>query len=447
MKKFITTIQNIWGIEDLRQRILLTVGLVFIFRVGTYIALPGLDPLQLGNMTRQGGNGILGLVNLFAGGAFSRASIFALGIMPYISASIAVQLLTIVVPQFQKMSKEGESGRRQLNQWTRILTVIVTAFQGFAYVRYLNTQDNNAIVIPTWLFTLSTVTVLTTGTLFVMWMGEKITDKGLGNGVSIIIMVGILARFPGAVIQEFTTRASQGNLIAPVIEVAFLIVVVMCVILLVQGTRRIPIQYAKRNIIQGGRMMQAGGTRQYLPLKLNASGVMPIIFAQAIMFVPATIAQFSGMQNSGVIQAFTNIRGFWYNMFDFILIVAFTYFYTALIINPTQIGDEMKKNGGFIPGVKPGTKTAEFIDSVISRITLPGALFLGVVAIMPSIVMQFNVDQQFALFFGGSSLIIMVGVILDTLQTVETHLLNRHYDGLTSSGRIKGRQGFAQVSM
>ena len=447
MKKFITTVQNIWSIEDLRQRIILTVGLVFIFRVGTYIALPGLDPSQLGNMTRQGGNGILGLVNLFAGGAFSRASIFALGIMPYISASIAVQLLTIVVPQFQKMSKEGESGRRQLNQWTRILTVIVTAFQGFAYVRYLNTQDGAAIVIPTWLFTLSTVTVLTTGTLFVMWMGEKITDKGLGNGVSILIMVGILARFPGAVLQEFNTRATQGNLIAPVIEVAFLIVVVMCVILLVQGTRRIPIQYAKRNIIQGGRMMQAGGTRQYLPLKLNASGVMPIIFAQAIMFVPATIAQFSGMENSGVIQAFTNIRGFWYNLFDFILIVAFTYFYTALIINPTQIGDEMKKNGGFIPGVKPGTKTAEFIDSVISRITLPGALFLGVVAIMPSIVMQFNVDQSFALFFGGSSLIIMVGVILDTLQTVETHLLNRHYDGLTSSGRIKGRQGFAQVSM
>jgi preprotein translocase subunit SecY len=444
MKKIITTVQNIWSIEDLRQRILLTVGLIFIFRVGTYIALPGLDPSQLSNMSRQGGNGILGLVNLFAGGAFSRASIFALGIMPYISASIAVQLLTIVVPQFQKMSKEGESGRRQLNQWTRILTVIVTAFQGFAYVRYLNTQDNNAIVIPTWLFTLSTVTVLTTGTLFVMWMGEKITDKGLGNGVSIIIMVGILARFPGAVIQEFSTRASQGNLIAPVIEVAFLIVVVMCVILLVQGTRRIPIQYAKRNIIQGGRMMQAGGTRQYLPLKLNASGVMPIIFAQAIMFVPATIAQFSGMQSLNVL---TDIRGFWYNMLDFILIVAFTYFYTALIINPTQIGDEMKKNGGFIPGVKPGTKTAEFIDSVISRITLPGALFLGLVAIMPSIVMQFNVDQQFALFFGGSSLIIMVGVILDTLQTVETHLLNRHYDGLTSTGRIKGRQGFAQVSM
>lgn len=447
MKKFITTVQNIWSIEDLRQRILLTLGLVLIFRVGTYIALPGLDPNQLANVSKAGGNGILGLVNLFAGGAFSRASVFALGIMPYISASIAVQLLTIVVPQFQKMSKEGESGRRQLNQWTRILTVIVTAFQGFAYVKYLATQDAAAIVIPMWLFTISTVTVLTTGTLFVMWMGEKITDKGLGNGVSIIIMVGILARFPSAVIQEFAASAAKGNLIAPVIEVAFLIVVVMCVILLVQGTRRIPIQYAKRNVVQGGRMMQAGGTRQYLPLKLNASGVMPIIFAQAIMFVPATFAQFSGMENSGFIQAFTNIRGLWYNLFDFILIVAFTYFYTALIINPTQIGDEMKKNGGFIPGVKPGTKTAEFIDSVISRITLPGALFLGVVAIMPSIVMQFGVDQQFALFFGGSSLIIMVGVILDTLQTVETHLLNRHYDGLTSSGRIKGRQGFAQVSM
>lgn len=449
MRKFITTLLNIWSIEDLRKRILLTLGLIFIFRVGTYIVLPGLDPAQLASVNKAGSSGILGLVNLFAGGAFSRASVFALGIMPYISASIAVQLLTIVVPQFQKMSKEGESGRRQLNQWTRILTVIVTAFQGFAYVKYLTTQDAGALSpsMPAWLFTISTVTILTTGTLFVMWMGEKITDKGLGNGVSIIIMVGILARFPGAVLQEFAASAAKGNLIAPVIEVAFLIVVVMSVILLVQGTRRIPIQYAKRNIVQGGRMMQAGGTRQYLPLKLNASGVMPIIFAQAIMFIPATFAQFSGLQNSGVIQAFTNIRGFWYNMLDFILIVAFTYFYTALIINPTQIGDEMKKKGGFIPGVKPGTKTAEFIDSVISRITLPGALFLGVVAIMPSIVMQFGVDQQFALFFGGSSLIIMVGVILDTLQTVETHLLNRHYDGLTSSGRIKGRQGFAQVSM
>jgi preprotein translocase subunit SecY len=448
MKKMIATLQNIWSIEDLRKRILLTLGLILVFRVGTYITLPGIDPSMIANMKSQGSGGILGLVNLFAGGAFSRASIFALGIMPYISASIAVQLLTIVIPQFQKMSKEGESGRRQLNQWTRILTVLVTFFQGFAYVKYLATQDKDAIMISPWLFTISTVVVLTTGTLFVMWMGERITDKGLGNGVSLIIMVGILARFPGAILQEFTNRASQGNLIAPVIEIAFLIVVVMGVILLVQGTRRIPVQYAKRNIMQGGRMMQAGGTRQFLPLKLNAAGVMPIIFAQAIMFIPATIAQLTGMdQSSGAIQAFTNIRGFWYNFFDFLMIVAFTYFYTALIINPTQMSDEMKKNGGFIPGIKPGTKTGDFIDSVISRITLPGAIFLGVVAIMPSIVMQFSVDQQFALFFGGSSLIIMVGVILDTLQTVETHLLNRHYDGLTSSGRIKGRQGFAQVSM
>ncbi len=446
MKKFITTVQNIWGIQELRERILLTLGLVLIYRIGTFIALPGLDPHSLTKLSDAGKTGMLGLVNLFAGGAFSRASIFALGIMPYISASIAVQLLTIVVPQFQKMSKEGESGRRQLNQWTRILTVVVTVFQALAYVQYLD-KTGSGPVIPKALFTVSTTLILTAGTLFVMWMGERITDKGLGNGVSILIMVGILARFPGAVLQEFTTRATLGNLIAPVIEVAFLIVVVMCVILLVQGTRRIPIQYAKRNVIQGGRMMQAGGTRQYLPLKLNASGVMPIIFAQAIMFIPATVGQIPGMENVGFIRALNDIRGFWYNLFDFVLIVAFTYFYTALIVNPTQIGDEMKKNGGFIPGVKPGTKTAEFIDAVISRITLPGALFLGIVAIMPSIVMQFNVDQQFALFFGGSSLIIMVGVILDTLQTVETHLLNRHYDGLTSSGRIKGRQGLAQVSI
>ncbi|MFN8310267.1 MAG: preprotein translocase subunit SecY [Chitinophagales bacterium] len=448
MKKFITTLQHIWAIEDLRQRILLTLGLVLVYRLGTYIALPGIDPSYIVNVRNQTSGGILGLVNLFAGGAFQRASIFALGIMPYISASIAIQLLTMIVPQFQKMSKEGESGRRQLNQWTRLLTVAVTVAQGFGYARYLSVQDHDAIMVPMWLFSLSSIIVLTTGTLFVMWMGERITDKGLGNGISIIIMVGILARFPGAIIQEFGSRSAQGNLIAPVLEIAFLIAVVMAVILLVQGTRRIPIQYAKRNIIQGGRMMQAGGTRQYLPLKINASGVMPIIFAQAIMFFPAMLAQaIPGMENSSFLQAMQNIRGFWYNLFDFILIVAFTYFYTALIINPVQMADEMKKNGGFVPGVKPGQKTGEFIDSVISRITLPGAIFLGIVAIMPSFVMMFSVDQSFALFFGGPSLIIMVGVILDTLQTVETHLLNRHYDGLTSSGRIKGRQGFAQVSM
>jgi preprotein translocase subunit SecY len=399
------------------------------------------------------------LVNIFAGGAFSRASIFALGIMPYISASIAIQLLTMVVPQFQKMQKEGESGRRQLNQWTRILTVAVTLVQASAYVAYLTAVDGAAIVISKSLFTISTMVVLTTGTLFVMWMGEKITDKGLGNGISIIIMVGILARFPGAIIQEVSSRLTSGGLLAFALEAAFLILIVMAVILLVQGTRRIPVQYAKRQVVQssssffGGRATQqsfAGeGSRQYLPIKLNAAGVMPIIFAQAIMFLPATIAQFvPGVnQNNDFIMALSDIRGFWYNALNLILIVAFTFFYTALIVNPTQMSDEMKRSNGFIPGVTPGQKTAEFIDAVVSRITFPGAVFLGIIAIMPSLVMLFGVDQSFALFFGGSSLIIMVGVILDTLQSIDTYLLNKHYDGLSSAGRIRGRQSFADQSI
>ncbi len=453
MKKFIETLKSIWSIEELRDRILLTLGLILIYRVGTYIALPGLDPTMIADVKRQGSSGILGLVNLFAGGAFSRASIFALGIMPYISASIAIQLLTMIVPQFQKMQKEGESGRRQLNQWTRLLTVAVTLVQGSAYVAYLQAMDGDAIVISKSLFFISTMVVLTTGTLFVMWMGEKITDKGLGNGISILIMVGILARFPGSIIQEFSSRLTSGGLLAFVLEIAFLIVTVMAVILLVQGTRRIPVQYAKRQVTQssssffGNRVSQSasGAARQYLPIKLNAAGVMPIIFAQAIMFLPATIAQFiPGMsQNNSFVMALSDIRGFWYNAINLILIVAFTFFYTALIVNPTQMSDEMKRSNGFIPGVTPGQKTAEFIDAVVSRITFPGALFLGLIAIMPSFVMMFGVDQSFALFFGGSSLIIMVGVVLDTLQSVETYLLNRHYDGLTSSGRIRGRQGFS----
>jgi len=417
-----------------------------------------LDPAGIADMKRQGSSGILGLVNIFAGGAFSRASIFALGIMPYISASIAIQLLTMVVPQFQKMQKEGESGRRQLNQWTRILTVAVTLVQGSAYVAYLTAVDGAAIVISKSLFTISTMVVLTTGTLFVMWMGEKITDKGLGNGISIIIMVGILARFPGAIIQEISSRLTSGGLLAFALESAFLIVIIMAVILLVQGTRRIPVQYAKRQVVQssssffGGRATQnqaGGGSRQYLPIKLNASGVMPIIFAQAIMFLPATIAQFiPGVnQNNSVIMALSDIRGVWYNSLYLVLIVAFTFFYTALIVNPTQMSDEMKRSNGFIPGVNPGQKTAEFIDAVVSRITFPGAVFLGIIAIMPSIVMLFGVDQSFALFFGGSSLIIMVGVILDTLQAVDTYLLNKHYDGLSSAGRIRGRQAFADQAI
>jgi len=443
--KLIQKLKEIWSIEELRQRILLTLGLIVIYRLGTYITLPGINPLALETLKTQGSSGILGLVNLFAGGAFSRASVFALGIMPYISASIAIQLLTMAIPYFQKLQKEGESGRRELNQYTRLLTIVVTAFQSMGYVVYLRNADAGAILpnLSTSLFWVSTVITLTAGTLFVMWMGEKITDKGIGNGISLIIMVGILARFPGSIVEEFSARLTKGGLIAFVIELAFLIVVIGACILLIQGTRRIPVQYAKRNIVQGGKMMQGGGVRQYLPLKLNASGVMPIIFAQAIMFLPATIAQFlPGFdQNGKFLIAFNDIKSVPYNLTYFILIVAFTYFYTALIVNPTQIADDLKRNSGFIPGVKPGKKTEDFIDSVISRITLPGAVFLGLVAILPAIVMMFDVNRGFALFFGGSSILIMVGVILDTLQTIETYLLNRHYDGLTSSGRIKGRQG------
>jgi preprotein translocase subunit SecY len=443
--KLLQKLKEIWSIEELRGRILLTLGLVLIYRLGTYITLPGIDPTALDNMSKQGSGGILGLVNLFAGGAFARASVFALGIMPYISASIAIQLLTLAVPYFQKLQKEGESGRRQINQYTRFLTIAVTFFQGAAYVTYLRSTDAGSVVssLSPVLFWLSTVATLTAGTLFVMWMGERITDKGIGNGISILIMVGILARFPVSILEEFTARFAKGGLFAFVIEIAFLLVVIGACILLVQGTRRIPVQYAKRNIVQGGKMMQAGGVRQFLPLKLNASGVMPIIFAQAIMFLPATIAQFfsNNLQNSTILMALSDITSAWYNGLYFLLIVAFTYFYTALIVNPTQIADDLKRNSGFIPGIKPGKKTEEFIDTVISRITLPGAIFLGFVAIMPAIVMLFDVNRGFALFFGGSSILIMVGVILDTLQTIETYLLNQHYDGLTSSGRIKGRQG------
>jgi preprotein translocase subunit SecY len=450
--KLIQKLREIWSIEELRQRILLTLGLILIYRLGTYITLPGIDPTALTNVGKSGASGILGLVNLFAGGAFARASIFALGIMPYISASIAIQLLTLAIPYFQKLQKEGESGRRELNQYTRLLTILVTAFQGAGYVVYLRNADANA-VLPTLsplLFTISTVVTLTAGTLFVMWMGERITDKGIGNGISLIIMIGILARFPGSILEEFSSRIiGTGGPITFVVELAFLVVVIGACILLIQGTRRIPVQYAKRNVVQGGKMMQSGGVRQYLPLKLNASGVMPIIFAQAIMFLPATVAQFiPGFDaNSKFLIAFNDIKSIPYNLTYFLLIVAFTYFYTALIVNPTQIADDLKRNSGFIPGVKPGKKTEEFIDTVISRITLPGAVFLGMVAIMPAIAMWFGVNRAFALFFGGSSILIMVGVILDTLATIETYLLNRHYDGLTSSGRIKGRQGLASASM
>lgn len=440
MKRFIETLQNIWNIEDLRFKILLTLGMVFIYRVGTYVVLPGIDPTALAKLEEQGSSGILGFINVFSGGAFSNASIFALGIMPYISASIAVQLLGLAIPYFQKLQREGESGRRQINQITRYLTVAVTTIQGFAYIANLKATAGNSIMIPMSLFSISTVICLSAGTLFVMWLGEKITDKGLGNGISLIIMVGIIARLPNSIFKELASRFTAGDVFVVVFELAFWILIIMGTILLIQGTRKIPVHYAKRNIVQGGRVMQAGGNRQFLPLKINQAGVMPIIFAQALMFLPATISQFFPNSQNDILNAFTNNRGFWYNLVVFLLIIIFTYFYTALIINPNQMADDMKKNGGFIPGVKPGKKTSEYIDNVMSRITLPGAIFLGLIAILPAVIMLFNVNDEFAYFFGGTSLLIMVGSVLDTLQQIESHLMMRKYDGLTKGGKIKGRQ-------
>ncbi|NSL90261.1 preprotein translocase subunit SecY [Chitinophaga solisilvae] len=440
MKKFIETIKNIWSIEDLRNRILTTLLLVLIYRIGSYIALPGIDANALTNIEKSANQGILGLVNMFAGGSFSRASIFALGIMPYISASIAIQLLTIAVPHFQKLQKEGESGRKKINQYTRILTVVVTGFQASAYVAYLRNQSGGAIIpeYGTFFFWLSTTIVLTAGTLFVMWLGEKITDKGIGNGTSIIIMMGILARLPQALIAEFSSKvAGSGGPILFLIEIAIFILITVGLILLVQGTRKIPVNYAKR--IVGNK--QYGGVRQFIPLKVNAAGVMPIIFAQAIMFIPATVIGFATSSESAstFIRIFSDHTNGWYNVIYAVLVIVFTYFYTALIFNPTQMADEMKRNNGFIPGVKPGKATADYIGAVMDRITLPGAFFLALVGIMPGLAAAFKVNSNFATFFGGTSLLIMVGVILDTLQQIESQLLMRHYDGLMSTGRIKGR--------
>lgn len=448
MKKLFETIRNIFKIEDLRKRILYTLGVILIYRLGSYVVLPGVDPTQLAALKNQTDSGLLGLLNMFSGGAFSNASIFALGIMPYISASIVIQLLGMAIPYFQKLQKEGESGRNKINQITRWLTVAITAFQAPAYITNLISQlpaqaispfDPN-ITSPTTFFWISSILILVAGTLFVMWLGERITEKGIGNGISLIIMIGIIANLPFALFSEFASRMEQsgGGLVVFIIEIAILVFVVLLTILLVQGTRRIPVQYAKR--IVGNK--QYGGVRQYIPLKVNAAGVMPIIFAQAIMFLPITFAGFSESESmSSFAATFSNINGFWYNLVFFITIIIFTYFYTAVTINPNQMADDMKKNGGFIPGVKPGKKTAEFLDDVMSKITLPGSIFLGLVAIMPAFVSVVGVSNQFAQFYGGTSLLIMVGVVLDTLQQIESHLLMRHYDGLTKSGRIKGRGG------
>ncbi len=440
MKRFIETLKNIYKIEDLRLRIGTTLFFLLIYRLGSFVSLPGIDPAQLGNLQHQTSDGLLGLINMFSGGAFAQASIFALGIMPYISASIVIQLLGIAVPYFQRLQKEGESGRRKINQITRYLTVLILIPQASAYLTNLHYTVGDAIVVSGVWFTIPSIIILTAGSMFVLWLGERITDKGIGNGISLIIMIGIIARLPQAVVQEFGARITQqgGGLVMFLVEFVILFIVFMLSILLVQGTRKIPVQYAKR--IVGNK--QYGGVRQYIPLKVNAAGVMPIIFAQAIMMVPITIVGVANSENlRGVAAALSNITGFWYNFTQFMLVVAFTYFYTAITINPTQMAEDMKKNGGFIPGVKPGKKTVEFLDTVMSRITLPGSIFLGLVTILPAFAMMIGIQQSFAYFYGGTSLLILVGVVLDTLQQIESHLLMRHYDGLMKSGRIKGRPG------
>ncbi|NOY37558.1 MAG: preprotein translocase subunit SecY [Chlorobi bacterium] len=441
MKAFIETIKNIFKIEDLRNRILYTLGILLIYRLGKYITLPGVDPSQLAGLKQQTSTGIMSLLDMFSGGAFSQASIFALGIMPYISASIVVQLLGIAIPYFQRLQKEGESGRRKINQITRYLTVAILLLQAPSYLMNLHARlPDSAFVLKGTFFTISSVIILTTGTMFVMWMGERITDKGIGNGISLIIMIGIIARLPFATVAEFGARLNgSGGLIAFLIEIVLWFVVIIGTILLVQGTRRVPVQYAKRII--GNK--QYGGVRQYIPLKVNAAGVMPIIFAQAIMMLPIVFIGYSSDKLGGFATAFSNIYGFWYNMVMAFLIIVFTYFYTAITINPQQMAEDLKKNGGFIPGVKPGRKTAEFLDSIMSRITLPGSIFLAIVALLPTLAVNIGVSNQFAHFYGGTSLLILVGVVLDTLQQIESHLLMRHYDGLMKTGRIKGRAGGA----
>lgn len=446
MKSFIETFKNIWSIEELRFKILYTIGLLFIYRVGTFVILPGIDPNQLSELNKSGTEGIFGIFNMFAGGAFSRASVFALGIMPYISASIVMQLLTIALPTLQRMQKEGETGRRKINQITRYGTVAVTAVQASAYVKYLQFSIGEGIVVNPALFWASTTVILTAGTIFVMWLGERIQDRGIGNGTSLIIMAGIIATLPGSLYAEIATKinGSGGGLLMLVIEMVILTAVIFGTIALVQATRKVPVNYAKR--IVGNKSF--GGVRQYLPLKVNIAGVMPIIFAQAFLFIPATVLQIFPDANVGLLSKFSDYTSLPYSILMFILVVLFTYFYTALVVNPTQISDDLKRNNGFIPGVKPGVDTTDYIDTITSRITFPGAVFLGIIAIMPAFAGAIGVNSQFAVFYGGTSLLIMVSVVLDTLQQIESHLLMRHYDGLTKTGtRIRGRNESTAVNM
>lgn len=449
MKKLITTLKNIWSIDELRKRILFTLLLILVYRVGSYITLPGIDP---NNLSAGASGGVLGLLDMFAGGSFNRASIFALGVMPYISASIFMQLAGIVVPQVAKMQRE-ESGRRKINQYTRYLTVLVTAFQASAYVTYLRSPNMNAVsTLSPFMFWLTTLVVLTAGTLFVMWLGERITEKGIGNGVSLLIMVGILARLPDALIQEFSSKSVEGagGLLIFLIEMVFFVAVIIGLILLTQGVRKIPLNFA-RKVVGGSNAARevVGGARDFIPLKVNAAGVMPIIFAQAIMFIPATFAGFMSDNDtaSNVLTQLSDNTSLWYNVVYAVMVIAFTYFYTALTFNPTEIADNLKRNNSFIPGVKPGEPTSNYIATIMDRITLPGALFLALAGILPGIAALLGVSRGFADFYGGTSMLIGVGVILDTLQQIESHLLMRQYDGLMKTGRVAGRRTTADASV
>ena len=446
MKKFIDTLKNIWHIEDLRTGLLITLAFAAMYRFGSFIVLPGINPEALTALREQTNTGLMSLLNMFSGGAFSNASIFALGIMPYISASIVIQLFAFVVPYFQKMQREGESGRRKMNQYTRWLTMAILLVQAPSYLVNLKMQAQGAINpnIDQTLFFIASTVILAAGSMFILWIGERITDKGIGNGVSLIIMLGIIARLPQAFGQEIVSRLNNalgGGLVMLIIELMLLFAVVLAAIMLVQGVRKVPVQYAKR-MVAG---QQVGGVRQYIPLKVFAANVMPIIFAQAIMFIPITLLGLvsNGQAASPVLMALSDHTSWAYNIVFALLIIAFTYFYTAITLNPVQMAEDMKRNNGFIPGIRPGKETAEFIDKIMDRITLPGSLFLAAIACMPAFAGLLNVKPEFAQFFGGTSLLILVGVVLDTLQQIESHLLMRHYDGLLSSGRIHGRSGIS----
>ncbi|MEC4004469.1 preprotein translocase subunit SecY [Flavobacterium sp. SUN052] len=441
MKNFIESFKNVWKIEELKNRILFTLGLLLVYRFGAHVTLPGIDATQLGGLAGQTNKGIGSILDMFTGGAFSKASVFALGIMPYISASIVVQLMGIAIPYLQKLQKDGESGRKKLNQITRWLTIGITLLQGPGYIYNLRqTIPHDAFLLgfDSFAFLFSSVLILTTGTIFAMWLGEKITDKGIGNGISLLIMVGILARLPQALIQEFTSRVTNnsGGLMILVFEVIVWLLVIIACVLLVMAIRKIPVQYARRTTSGDFEQDMMGGNRQWIPLKLNAAGVMPIIFAQAIMFIPAALARLSQSETSqSIAGAFSNMFGLWYNLVFASLIIIFTFFYTAITVPTNKMADDLKRSGGFIPGVKPGTDTADFLDKIMSLVTLPGALFLALIAVFPAIVVSLDVQQSWAMFYGGTSLIIMVGVAIDTIQQINSYLLNKHYDGLMKSGK------------